>query len=135
MIRITPAHRALFFEFLRFGVVGVIGFLVDNAVVYSTLGVIGVYWAGALAYPVASTGNWFLNRIWTFKRGSTDKLHVQWLRFLAVNLIGFVFNRGTYFALVASFASVEAHPVLAVAAGSIAGMFFNFFLSRRLVFR
>jgi putative flippase GtrA len=30
---------------------------------------------------------------------------------------------------------VKAHLVLAVAAGGIAGMFVNFFLSRRMVFR
>ena len=32
-------------------------------------------------------------------------------------------------------ALVAAHPVLGVAAGSVAGMFANFFLSRQLVFR
>ena len=37
--------------------------------------------------------------------------------------------------LEAGFTLVEAHPFLAVAAGSIAGMFFNFAASKHLVFK
>jgi putative flippase GtrA len=52
-----------------------------------------------------------------------------------VNLIGFAANYGTYAALIALVPMVAAHPVIGVAAGAIAGMFGNFVLSRRLVFR
>jgi len=44
-------------------------------------------------------------------------------------------NYGTYAALIALVPLVSAHPVIGVAAGAIAGMFGNFVLSRRLVFR
>jgi putative flippase GtrA len=57
------------------------------------------------------------------------------MMFLAANAVGFVINRGTYFSLIASVPVCHDKPVLAVAAGAVAGMFINFFLSRRLVFR
>ena len=57
------------------------------------------------------------------------------MAFLAANLLGFVLNRGTYFTLVTISATCAAEPVLAVAAGAIAGMFINFHLSRSVVFR
>jgi putative flippase GtrA len=55
--------------------------------------------------------------------------------FLAVNLLGFACNYGTYALLVAGMPFVAANPVLGVAAGSLAGMVGNFVLSRRYVFR
>ena len=134
MFTLLHRHRALILQFLRFGVVGGVGFLVDTAVVYGLRGLVGLYWAGAIAYPVAASGNWLLNRVWTFKGPARHAAHVQWLRFLAVNLIGFVFNRGTYFAMVYAIPLCREMPVIPVAAGAIVGMFLNFGLSRKLVF-
>lgn len=130
-------HGLLFRQFLQFGVVGTVGFLVDNAFVYTAhyLFGIGLILAGLLSFFVAATGNWFLNRIWTFKGASTGRLHHEWLRYLGTNAIGFVLNRGVYIALIATTAICVAHPVLALAAGSVAGLGVNFVMSRRMVFR
>ena len=59
----------------------------------------------------------------------------QWGRFVTLNLLGFAANYGTYAALIAGSAVVAAQPILGVAAGSLAGMFINFAVSRRFVFR
>ena len=55
--------------------------------------------------------------------------------FMLANLGGFVLNRGTYALLVTFVAEAANQPVIAVAAGAIAGLLVNFTLSRRLVFR
>ncbi|GAB0118606.1 GtrA family protein [Acidisoma sp. 7E03] len=130
-------HGPLVRQFLQFGVVGTAGFLVDNAFVYTAHFVfgLGLILAGLLSFFVAATGNWFLNRIWTFRGASTGRLHHEWLRYLGTNAIGFVLNRGVYIALIATTAICVAHPVLALAAGSIAGLGVNFVMSRRIVFR
>ena len=135
MISLRPEQRALILQFLRCGTVGGVGFFVDTGVVYATRGLLGLYWAGALAYPVAASFNWLLNRLWTFRdtRGN-HAAHLQWARFLAVNLIGFALNRGAYFALIYASPLCRDMPILAIAAGVIVGMFANFGLSRRLVF-
>jgi len=122
-------------QFLRFGIVGGMGFVVDTTVVYLLLDPLGVYWAGALAYPVAASFNWAINRIWTFRGKTAGSASAQWGRFMAVNLLGFALNRGTYFILVSISSFIATHPVFAVAAGAVAGMLVNFDLSRRLVFR
>ena len=128
--------RRLAAEFLRFGAVGAAGFAVDTAVVYALRGAVGLYWAGAFAYVAAASGNWALNRAWTFRgRSAGIAAHRQWARFLAANLVGFALNRGTYALAIAWSPLAEAHPVLAILAGTGAGMFANFFLSRTLVFR
>jgi len=122
-------------QFLRFGTVGAFGFVVDTATVYATRGRLGLYGAGVLAFLVAASANWALNRVWTFRGLGTGALHRQWAMFLAANSLGFVLNRGAYFILVTVSVLCAANPVIAVAAGSITGMFANFTLSRRLVFR
>ncbi|WP_338662752.1 GtrA family protein [Pararoseomonas sp. SCSIO 73927] len=137
---LPPPRRDLAAQFLRFGVVGTIGFLVDTAVLYAALGAgLGLYAGRALSYVAAASGNWALNRAWTFREAGRvtgrAALGRQWALFLAVNLVGFAVNYGTYALLVANLPVAAAHPVLAVAAGSLAGMGGNFLLSRRFVFR
>ncbi|WP_284947459.1 GtrA family protein [Acidisoma cladoniae] len=128
-------HGPMAMQFFRFGVVGTSGFVMDTAFIYSTHHWLGLIGAGILSFFVVATINWFINRIWTFKGLGAGPLHHQWLRFLAANGVGFVLNRGIYIALIMTVPLCVAYPVLAVAAGSIAGLGVNFNLSRRLVFR
>ena len=137
LTRILGQQRAAIAqEFLRFGVVGAIGFVADTAVLYGAIALgSGLYLGRALSYLAAATTTWALNRAWTFRGRGDGPAQRQWALFVAVNLIGFVLNYGTYAALVTFVPLVAAHPVLGVAAGSIAGMFTNFALSRQVVFR
>lgn len=122
-------------QFLRFGVVGTVGFVVDTAVLYAGLAAgLGLYGGRALSYLVAASTTWALNRAWTFRGQGEGPAMRQWALFVVLNLVGFAFNYGTYAALVASVALVAQHPVIGVAAGSLAGMMGNFLLSRRFVF-
>lgn len=122
-------------QFLRFGVVGIIGFLVDTAVLYAGLALgLGLYGGRALSYLAAASATFALNRAWTFRGQGEGRVARQWALFVVLNLVGFAFNYGTYAALVASVALVAQHPVIGVAAGSLAGMMGNFLLSRRYVF-
>jgi putative flippase GtrA len=133
--RLSPAHRAMAGQFLRFGAVGVFGFVVDTAVVYAARHWLGLLGAGVLSFFVAASANWFLNRVWTFRGQHSGRMHHQWIRFIGCNLIGFVLNRGTFAILISLFPICVHYPVLAVAAGSIAGLSVNFTLSRRVVYR
>jgi putative flippase GtrA len=135
-VHATEARIQLLVQFLMFGTVGLIGFVIDTATVYGLRGYAGLYVAGVAAYVVASSGTWFFNRLWTFRHfGGEDSWYVQWARFLTANLGGFVINRGVY-ALLVTFVDIAARePVIAVFAGAVAGMTLNFNLSRKMVFR
>lgn len=122
-------------EFMRFGCVGLCGFAADTATVYGLRMWLGLYAAGAVAYFIAATVTWALNRVWTFRGRGGGPMHRQWGLFLAVNLAGFALNRGTYFASIATLETARAYPVIAIFAGACAGMFVNFALARAVVFR
>lgn len=122
-------------ELLRFGVVGTVGFVVDAAVL--TLGLqagLGPWLGRALSYLAGATTTFSLNRAWTFRQAGRGGVVRQWAVFLLVNLLGFACNYATYAALITLSPLVAAHPVLGVAAGSLAGLVGNFAMSRRFVF-
>jgi putative flippase GtrA len=123
-------------QFLRFGVVGTAGFLMDSAVLLAMLALgAGPHAGRVLSYLAAASLTFALNRAWTFRSAAKAPVARQWGRFVALNLLGFVANYGTYAAALAASPLVAAYPVLGVAAGSIAGMFINFAVSHRFVFR
>lgn len=132
---VTPERRLIAEQFMRFGVVGLTGLVVDTATVYGLRHPLGLYGAGLVAYLAAASLNWLLHRIWTFRGLGSGPAHRQWGLFMITNLAGFVLNRGTYAILVTFVAAAADQPVIATAAGAVAGMFVNFSLSRRLVFR
>lgn len=120
-----------------FGVVGVIGLLVDMAVVWLCLRGAGLnpYAARAVSFLVAATTTWVLNRAFTFRGARPEAAHRQWAKFLAANAVGGAVNYGVYAALVSGVGFFAAVPEAAVAVGSFAGLGFNFTASRTLVFR
>ncbi len=128
----VPGRMLLVQQFARFGAVGAI---VDIATVYAAMATLGIYAAGLLAYLAAVTTTWALNRSWTFAGRGSGSLVRQWILFVAANGVGFVLNRGTFILLVLMVPACAQHPVVAVLAGVGAGMFANFDLSRRVVFR
>lgn len=137
MRKIAAAHRATFIQFVKFGIVGFAGFILDNATVY--LGIYGFglsrIAAGFLFFPVVVTFTWAGNRLFTFREAKREKMGRQLVKFAVVCAIGLVFNRGTYSLLVSTVPLAYDYPILGLLAGTAAGMFFNFFVSKKLVFR
>jgi putative flippase GtrA len=129
-------------EFIRFGLVGVAGLFVDLAMLRLYVTVIGdlfypddrLYYGQAVAWFVAATANWWLNRQFTFRDRLPEPYLRQWLRFLAVNGFGGAANFAVYALFVAMSALCRHYPSLAVIAGTLFGMSFNFVFSRKLVF-
>ena len=128
--------RATVFQFLRFGVVGAAGFVVDAAMLYFGIYVLGLsrVWAGLFSFPFAVTVTWIGNRTFTFHDAIPMAASKQLAKFAAVCVVGLIFNRGTYSLLVTYSPLVHSYPVIGLVAGTGAGMFFNFFAARRHVF-
>ena len=135
-MKTTPGAMATR-QLLSFSVVGAIGFVVDAAALYVAMHVLGagLYAGRLLSYLCAATSTWALNRCYTFRAQRSPDRFAEWGRFMAANAVGGLVNYTTYALLVATWKVATAHPVLGVAAGSVAGLAINFFLSRRVVFR
>jgi len=121
-------------DFLRFGLVGALGFCWDTGTVYGLRAAIGLYGAGAAGFLVAATANWLLNRVWTFRHKTHEPAPRQWTKFILANSCGFIVNRGTFFILISVNGLCKAQPVIPIVAGTIMGLGLNYFLSKRFVF-
>lgn len=132
------ARRAAAMRVLAlFAVGGVIGFVIDAAIVQ-----VLVKWSGwnpyatrLLSFLVAATGTWLFNRTYTFSADRRYGLLGEWARYLLAMSGGFAVNYGTYSFLVFHHPAIREQPVIAVAAGSLAGMVVNFVSSRFWIFR
>jgi putative flippase GtrA len=124
-------------ELTRFAAIGALAFLVDTAVLYAALRIpgVGLYTGRLISWTAAATFTWALNRRFTFAGARTEPPLAQWLRYLGANAVGGVANYATYALLVSAVPLFARYPVLAVGAGSVAGLLLNFTLSRRFVFR
>ena len=120
-------------QFALFVLVGALGFVVDAGVLLLLAHVLdlNIYLARVLSWLAAATFTWRLNRVLTFADARTDSPWRQWLRFLGVNMGGGLINLSVSMLLIGA---LQVGPVLAVACGSLAGLAWNFLLSRRLVF-
>lgn len=124
-------------QFLRFCVVGTVGFVVDAGSLQGlvTLGGLNPYLGRVGSYLLAATTTWWLNRRYTFTATVDQRWQRQWGRYLVVNAVGAAVNYGVYALALWSVPLVRDHLYLGVAAGSVAGLAFNFTASRSLVFQ
>jgi putative flippase GtrA len=83
-------------QILRFGLVGALGFLVNAGLVELLARPLGPARAQLVAFPVAASATWWLNRRYTFG-ASGRHWRAEWMRYLVSNLLGWVANNGTYF--------------------------------------
>jgi putative flippase GtrA len=120
--------------FLRFAAVGAAGFVVNEAALYAA-----IHWlslgkdaAWFFAFVPAVTFTWWGNRTLTFAEHASAEWLKEWARFVATNAFGALVNLGVYETVIHT---TRLDPALALAAGVLAGMMFNFFLSKKLVFR
>jgi len=77
-------------ELIKFGAVGGIAFLVNNAVFLLVNGPLG--WgptvAKILSVAIATVVSYFGSRYWTFAKRKTDDIQHEGLAFVVVNLVG-----------------------------------------------
>lgn len=81
--------KELLVKFLKFGVVGFSGMIVDYGFLYLFKEVVGVpaLWANVISFTLAATSNYILNRIWTF-RSHDKQVGKEFAKFFIVSLIG-----------------------------------------------
>jgi putative flippase GtrA len=136
---VTLTERLRDSRFLRFGIVGAGGFVVDEAVLKLMLFALNPYAARVVSIFCAMTFTWWGNRKLTFAEhaasGSTSAIAREWFKFILANALGAIVNYSAYTLLVATAPAPLSNPLLATAIGVAVGLVFNFTLSKRFVFK
>jgi putative flippase GtrA len=120
--------------FLLFAAIGAAAFVFDATMLKIFMGLsLGPALGRVLSLFLSMNFTFVVNRKVTFAKYRGRPLAQQWALYMAANSLGAGINYLVYLVLIASL--LAGRPFLAVAAGSIAGLAFNFTASRLTAFR
>jgi putative flippase GtrA len=137
--RITGLINLLWREVAKFGLVGGVGWVIDN-------GIYAFLWHGLMSGStikarIVSTGvailfSWFANRYWTFRHRSSERVWKEFALFLAMSAIGLMIALvcQAISRYVLGFQSFTADFVSGGVIGLILGTIFRFLAYRFFVF-
>jgi putative flippase GtrA len=119
-------------QFLKFGVVGTSGLVVNFVVAHVLQKTTTLSWFTdfAIGFMVGGISNYVLNRIWTF--GSRRNPLLEGLQFLVVSAVALLFGRLVF--TVAERAAFH-HFTTTWLIATLSGTFVNFFLNKYWTFR
>ncbi|ADE55404.1 GtrA family protein [Coraliomargarita akajimensis] len=129
--------------FARFAIVGVSISLIDAGILYLLIAAqFEPHLARVVSLGASVSAGYILNRYFTFHHLETGRaLWNSLLRHYSVNSIGSALNIGVYSLVLligqhmgGQVAASATLPLLGVWVGGVAGMTFNFFFSKKLVF-
>lgn len=141
--RMPPAHRKEAKRFVKFAIVGSIGFVIDTGVL--SLLVFAVHMdtdnrrlaAKAVSFTLAVISNFIWNRLWTYPESRSKPLHKQLTQFFVLNVIGLFINL-LVFGFVDNLLITPFGPVLALYGAQICAvgvaMVWNFISNRLITF-
>lgn len=122
-------------EFLRFGIVGVIGFIVDASTLLFLTNYLGSYLSRFISFSLAVAATWALNRKFTFNMARGRNLISEFYKYFMGMFVGGLINIGTYSIIISIIGKSKESMLMALAAASLAGMAFNFTVSKWLIFK
>jgi putative flippase GtrA len=121
-------------RFLKFMVVGTIGFVVD----FGTLNLLvllagmNLLVANTISFSLAVLSNFTWNRLWTYPDSRSKPIRSQLLQFFVVNVVGWGINTGVLALLTPVFTELvgQLGYNIAKAIATIIVLFWNFFVNR-----
>jgi putative flippase GtrA len=83
----------MLFKFLKFGVVGFSGLIIDFSITYLLKEKVKIhrYISSSVGFTLAASSNYLLNRIWTFE-STNSKILLEYSSFLIISIIGLAIN-------------------------------------------
>lgn len=123
-------------QFMRFLVVGTLGFLTEALILTAMTHTIlpSPFFARIPSFCIAVIVTWVLNSHFTFQNHNKSAKQT-FPRYISGNIVGLGINILTYTLAISLIPLCHEYPVLALACGSIAGLFFNFTASKFLIFK
>jgi putative flippase GtrA len=139
---INPALR----EFLRYCIVGGVGFVVDGGLLWwltadgvasgdaingdtisgDVVSGFDPYLARLISFPVAVTVTWILHRFWTFERGRDTAAKRQYAGYFILQLAANLINYSAYAAALSLYGTSQIILMLGFTFGSAIGLAVNY---------
>lgn len=128
-------YRILEPSFIKFAVVGALGFFIDGGVL--TL-LMGMDWhiiaSRACSFSAAVTATWMANRVWTFKSGGPRAMHREYTYYFTTQIAGAIINLSVFLLIIHLYPWLRSLPLIPLAFGSAVAMAFNFLVLKNFVY-
>ena len=141
-----------FKRFIKFGIVGLIGFTIDTTTLNLLVGLANMNTtflrlaAKTISFSLALTSNFIWNRYWIYPETRTERKRVIAPKFALVNaggwalsLVIFGFLSGIFISIFSAWLEPQAAQLLGINAAQVCAvavvMFWNFFVNRYWTFR
>lgn len=123
-------------RFMRFGVVGTLGFVIDAGSLIALVSLLNIAPLPARmgSFLIAATVTFALNQRFTFQLRERFDVY-RWLSYLATTAVGACVNVGVYHIWITMTDATPKQLVVGTAFGSLLAMCVNYFASSTLVFR
>ena len=122
-------------EFFIFGIIGTSALIFEVFLIFILFKIgIDPKFGRILSIPLAILLTWYLNRTFTFKNKSSQKVK-QYVKYCFVIMFGVSINYAVYLYCLDFFKTIEFSYVIAICFGSLSSMFFNFGFSKFHVFK
>lgn len=97
-------NKTLLFKFIKFGIVGLSGVLVDFGFTFLCKEIIKIpkYISNAIGFTIAASSNYYFNRIWTY-HSQNPEIAIEYSKFIVISLIGLGINTLILWILVSKF--------------------------------
>lgn len=123
-------------RFVRFCVVGAVGFIVDGgilALLTHELG-IGPIRSRVVSFSVAVIITWAMNRRWAFRDRVQANMPRELFNYVAMQVLGLIINFSAYTGLVLYATAPFNYPLIALCIASAIALSFNFAALLKFVF-
>lgn len=133
LAQLYPHQKRTSFEFIKFCIVGAVGTLINLAILVASVELLHFHYllGSTIAFLIAATNNFILNKRWTFK-DKQRRIKSQYAQFIVVSTAALAVN------LVLLFVFVEylnVHYLLAQILAVLIAMFINFTGNKLWTFR
>jgi putative flippase GtrA/ubiquinone/menaquinone biosynthesis C-methylase UbiE len=119
-----------------FALVGVLGFIIDAAILSSLMIGLGMgpYSGRAISFATAVSVTWYANRRWVFRPDRCANRRREYTAYFSTQICGAVINLGIYGLVIAFFPGLAETPVIPLAFGAAVALAFNYSMSSLFVF-
>ena len=123
-------------QFLKFGIVGGIGFIVDFSILWllARYYLVDIYLARIISFCIAVFTTWLLNRNLTFVVSNTLTKQKEYSYYFIIQTIGAILNYTIFILLIQNISICKEFLILPLAIASVIVMFFNFLALKKFLY-
>jgi len=120
-------------EFVKFGVVGGMGTLINIAVLYLLTEKFGLYYmvSAVFSFMIAISHNFVLNKAWTFKENVKEEIGKKYFQFVFANVLVLIVNLSLLYFFTEFFG---LYYIFSQLLATFITLFLNFFINKAWTF-